>query len=182
MIRKIFFFIQTAFACFMMQGQNWTWMRGSNTSGPIGNYGTMGVPAASNDPGGRHGSATWVDASGNLWLFGGEGYSNSSTLCWMNDLWKYNIFTNQWTWIRGSNTPNAQGVYGTQGVAAATNEPGAREFAAHWTDATGNFWLFGGDGPASTSTTTASKLGDLWKYDVTTNQWTWMKGFNTFDM
>jgi len=29
-------------------------------------------------------------------------------------------------WVAGSNTVDATGVYGTQGVAAATNVPGAR--------------------------------------------------------
>lgn len=161
-------------------GQNFTWMRGSTSNGTItGVYGTQGIASSANDPGSRHGAATWRDNSGNLWLFGGEGISSSPTLSWLNDLWKYNVNTNEWTWIRGSNMPNASGVYGTMGVASAANEPGAREFSASWTDVSGNFWLFGGDGFASTST--FGRLGDLWKYNPTTNEWTWMKGFNTVD-
>jgi N-acetylneuraminic acid mutarotase len=157
--------------------QNFTWVRGSNTSSITGTYAGMGAPSTSANPGGRHGCATWTDASGNLWLFGGEGYSSTFPLSWLNDLWKYNPNTNQWTWVRGSNGPNAVGVYGTQGVASVSNEPGAREFAMYWTDAAGNFWLFGGDGFAANST--FGRLGDLWKYNPSTNQWTWMKGFNT---
>jgi len=176
-MRKTVFILLIFFSQLSFFSQNFTWIRGSNTAGLTGNYGTMGSPTSTADPGGRHGCATWTDASGNLWLFGGEGYSNSSTLCWLNDLWKYNPSTNQWTWVRGSNGPNAISVYGTQGVAANTNEPGAREFAMSWTDANGNFWLFGGDGFANNST--FGRLGDLWKYNPTTNQWTWMKGFNT---
>jgi hypothetical protein len=49
-----------------------------------------------------------------------------------------------WFWKGGSNVPNAPGVYGTQGVAAAGNVPGARQGAVTWTDGAGNFWLFGG--------------------------------------
>jgi len=155
--------------------QDFTWVRGSTSNSIAGTYGTQGVSAPGNDPGGRHGCAQWVDAAGNLWLFGGEGFSTNTTLCWLNDLWKYNITTNQWTWIRGSNGPNAIGVYGTQGVAAPTNEPGAREFSASWTDQAGNFWMFGGDGFGNIST--FGRLGDLWKYNPTTNQWTWMNGY-----
>lgn len=156
--------------------QNYTWVKGTNSAGLPGTYGALNTPAPTNNPGGRHGCAKWVDAAGNLWLFGGEGYSNSTTLCWMNDLWKYDIATNTWTWIRGSNGPNQPGVYGTQGVATATNEPGAREFPACWTDASGNFWMFGGDGWDATNT--FGRLGDLWKYNPALNQWTWIKGFN----
>jgi N-acetylneuraminic acid mutarotase len=167
--------------CFFVifqNAQNFTWIKGGNFSGVItGTYGTQGVASTTNHPGSRHGCATWVDNSGNLWLFGGEGTSGTATLSWLNDLWKYNPTTNQWTWVRGSNAPNQIGTYGTQGVASPSNEPGAREFTMFWTDASGNFWLFGGDGYASN--TTFGRLGDLWRYNPSTNQWTWMKGFNT---
>ena len=162
------------------QSQNFTWMRGSNFSGTItGVYGTQSVPSSSNTPGSRHGAATWTDASGNLWLFGGEGISATPTLSWLSDLWKYNPTTNQWTWIKGSNSPNQIGTFGTQGTASSANNPGAREFAMSWIDASGNFWLFGGDGFASTST--FGRLNDLWKYNPSSNQWTWVNGTNTIN-
>lgn len=162
--------------------QDFTWVKG-NTAGnvpPV--YGTMGVPSPANNPGARHGCGRWVDASGNLWLFGGEGLDPGGTLGWLNDLWKYDIVTNQWTWIRGANTLDSFGAYGTMGVSSATNEPGAREFMMTWTDASGNFWMFGGDGFGAPSAQTGSeRLGDLWKYNPVTNQWTWMKGFTATD-
>ena len=43
-----------------------------------------------------------------------------------------------------------QDDHGTQGVAAATNIPGARDNMVSWTDAGGNVWLFGGEGLNST--------------------------------
>lgn len=158
----------------ILVSQNFTWVRGSTSSSVAGVYGTQGVSAPGNDPGGRHGCATWTDAQGNMWLFGGEGYSSNLTLCLLNDLWKYNPVTNQWTWIRGSAFPNPTANYGTQGVASPINDPGAREFSASWTDAAGNFWLYGGSGVTTNST--VGYLTDLWKYDPTTNQWTWVKG------
>jgi hypothetical protein len=63
-------------------------MGGSNTIPavvPRGDYGTLRVPAAANLPGARWGTSSWVDASGNLWLFGGE------DLGFENDLWKYQV-------------------------------------------------------------------------------------------
>src|SRR5687768_11384795 len=92
----LFFLLSTT-----LISQNYTWMRGSPLNGPItGTYGTQGVAAATNDPGTRHGAATWVDASGNLWLFGGEGVSTTPTMSLLSDLWKYNPTTNEWTWVK----------------------------------------------------------------------------------
>ena len=43
----------------------------------------------------------------------------------------------------GSSTVNQYGVYGTLGVSASANVPGARNSAVSWVDANGRFWLFG---------------------------------------
>lgn len=176
-MKKQLVFISLFIHCCFVFSQNYTWLRGSSSGSIASVYGTQGVAAPGNDPGGRHGCATWTDAAGNMWLFGGEGYASNTTISWLNDLWKYNPTTNQWTWIRGSNGPNAQGVYGIQGVASPANDPGAREFCRGWADAAGNFWLYAGDGYGASST--FGRLADLWKYDPLTNQWTWMKGPNT---
>lgn len=56
------------------------------------------------------------------------------------------------------------------------NVPGARQGAFGWVDApTGNFFIFGGSGYGSASSN-PSCLSDLWKYNPSTHQWTWMKG------
>jgi hypothetical protein len=52
----------------------WTWMSGSNIVPQYGVYGTLGTPDPNNVPGGRKLSGGWIDATGNLWLFGGSGY------------------------------------------------------------------------------------------------------------
>jgi len=150
-------------------GGQWTWMGGSNVGNQLGTYGTQGMAAATNIPGARQGAVAWTDAAGNVWLFGGfAGTSN-----YFNDLWKYSA--GQWTWMGGSNLVNQPGIYGTQGIAAMTNIPGARENAVTWTDAAGNFWFFGGDGYDSAGTT-LGELNDLWKYSG--GQWTWIGGSN----
>jgi gliding motility-associated-like protein len=144
-------------------------MNGPNTSNQSGHYGTQGVPATANYPAPRcEVSASWVDKSGSLWLFGGR----KGGVNFYNDLWKYDVGTNMWTWIRGDTIPNSAGNYGSLGVSAATNDPAARGAYARWVDAQGNLWFFGG-----TKNYTAF-FNDLWKYDVSSNQWTWMSGSN----
>ena len=156
----------------------WTWVSGSNTIGAQGVYGTKGVAAATNVPGARSNEISWTDADGNLWLFGGAGTDASGNFIAFNDLWKFSPASGQWTWVGGSNTPGAAGVYGTRGVAAATNMPGAREINnVVWTDAAGNIWLFGGDGSDSTGAYT--RMNDLWKYSPTSGEWTWVSGSPT---
>jgi N-acetylneuraminic acid mutarotase len=151
-----------------------TWMSGDNIPNQLGVYGTKGVPSSTNKPGSRYGSVSWKDASGNLWLFGGYIYrGNNYTVAERNDLWKYDLASNLWTWVSGDNVPGQPAVYGTKGVPSPENKPGARELAASWTDAEGNFWLFGGGGYGENS---YGYLNDLWKYDPVKNQWTWVSG------
>lgn len=169
----------------------WTWMGGTiamdmvdnGSPGEQGTYGTQGISAAFNIPGGRRGSAIWKDKSGNVWLFGGYGIDANGKLVYLNDLWEFNSTTNQWTWVGGSNiggTGDGQpGVYGTQGVSAATNVPGGRADASTWMDASGNLWLFGGIGLDSQGSS-LGWLNDLWKFNLATKEWTWVTGCTTF--
>jgi N-acetylneuraminic acid mutarotase len=145
--------------------KEWTWVSGSDTPVAVGVYGTQGVASASNVPGARSGSVSWTDSSGNLWLFAGFGFDSTGTRGILNDLWEFSPATKEWTWMGGSNTGNAKGVYGTLGTPAASNVPGARgEFIpVTWTDSSGNFWQFGGDGYDSAGALGA--LNDLWRYE-----------------
>ena len=77
--------------------------------------------------------------------------------------------TARWTWQGGSNTIDAAGQYGTQAVASSSNAPGAREAPSAWTDANGNFWLFGGYGYANSDS--GGLLNDLWEYEPSVGQW-----------
>jgi N-acetylneuraminic acid mutarotase len=62
----------------------WAWMGGSTVQGAPGVYGTIGIAAAANVPGGRDIGVPFTDGAGNFWLFGG--YVPAAAL---NDLWKY---------------------------------------------------------------------------------------------
>ncbi|RTL10656.1 MAG: galactose oxidase [Neisseriaceae bacterium] len=155
----------------------WSWVGGSNESGAYGIYGLQGVPSTTNMPGGRYIAVSWIDNDGNFWLFGGSGNAASGASGNLNDLWKYIPSTNQWVWMTGASSTNAYGNYGTMGVAAAGNSPGARIGAVSWKDKAGNLWLFGGFGYAASGASGA--LNDLWMYSISSNQWTWVSGANT---
>lgn len=164
-------------------GTNWTWMSGNNTGSlpdvVNGVYGTKGIAASNNVPGSRNGASGWVDASGNLWLFAGACDSYPSYYNY-NDLWKWD--GTNWTWVAGANTTNytgAYGVYGTKGVASASNVPGSRRFSSTWLDSQGNAWIFGGYGNAS-SFIYSGFMNDLWKWDGT--NWTWITGGNNISV
>lgn len=155
----------------------WTWIKGDSVIFQPGVYGTLGVPSPANKPGSRGWASAWTDGSGKVWIYGGHGFveslfSGGGTL---SDLWRYDPLTNEWTWMNGNKTLNAPTVYGQQGVANVSNKPGARAEAFTWTDALGNFWLFGGYGIGISSSYYGS-FNDLWKYDPLISQWTWMKG------
>lgn len=152
----------------------WTWIAGDKTTFQAGIYGTQGIPSISNKPGGRQYGVTWTDAGGNLWLFGG--WLSGGNI--KNDLWKYNPTTNEWAWMKGSSSSNQFGIYGTQGITSLTNMPGARSVSTGWIDNSGNLWLFGGLGYGETG---YGRLSDLWKYNPTTNEWTWLKGSKAVD-
>src|ERR1700690_1821639 len=78
----------------------------------------------------------------NFWFYGGNGYglTNEGLL---SDLWKYDITTNEWTWIKGTDTANYTGSFGIMGVENSTNNPpGTAEINTMWTDKNNNIWIW----------------------------------------
>ncbi len=118
-------------------------------------YGTLGMASASGVPGPRQGATSWIDGSGNLWLFGGYGYDSNGSLGDLNDLWKFSrppdngrgLAAPMW-WQRG-------GIR-TQNTRRHRQRAGGSLRRRLLIDSSGNLWLFGGYGYDS-----SGSLGDL---------------------
>ncbi len=152
---------------------SWVFVAGDATFEEAGIYGPDALK-----PGARSGAVTWGDAD-NLWLFGGRGRDGADAFGNLNDLWRYD--GTAWIHIDGSDLVGSAGVYGTQGVPHAENQPGARRDALSWTDDQGNFWLFGGFGFDESAS--EGWLNDLWVYqwdaEAAAGLWTWVGGAKT---
>jgi N-acetylneuraminic acid mutarotase len=160
----------------------WTWVSGNDFQNSPGIYGEKGVTAPSNLIGARRYMDGVVDSEGIVWIFGGDGHDSKAQRGFLNDLWKYNPATNEWTWMHGPQLINRAPNFGTKGVASPDNLPPARYGHVMWIDDSDNLWVFGGFGlleevdNRALATPTARNLADLWKYDTRENVWTWMGG------
>jgi hypothetical protein len=131
-------------------------------------YGTVGVAAASNWPAKRGGSGAWSDGQQTVWIFGG----NSSGWGDVNDFWKYDLATKEWTWLSGDSTSPGVGSMGTLGVEAPGNSPPPRAAQQTWMGLDGNLYMYGG----YSQTCAVGRRGDMWKYNRTTSRWVWISG------
>jgi hypothetical protein len=128
----------------------WTWVFGNALYNEVVHFGIKGVADTANTPGTRaFGSLTWVDTSGNLWLYGGVALTFDSINGYIinglpNDLWKYDIQTNIWTWVNGINVWIT--AYLNYYPPDSTTPGSMIETNASWTDDNNNLWLFGGYG------------------------------------
>jgi hypothetical protein len=144
----------------------WSWRNGQPNGSMV--RGPKGKPSSAYNPGNRAGAAQFVDPDGNVWIYGGL---NGSTI--YADLWFFNIQTDEWTWVSGSDATNTEPVFGTFRNGDFTTYPGARFESYSWYDpANGKLWLYGGGTPG----TGANWRNDLWSYDLQSGIWTWMAG------
>jgi uncharacterized protein (TIGR02145 family) len=132
---------------------NWTWIGGTSTTGDLGSSGELGVPSINNRPAGRLQAVSFAQ-NNYLWLFGG--YTNY----YINDLWRYNITTGEWTWMGGEVNGGDLGAYLEQGPSSLPNYPSNKEGAQGCVSDNGKFWLFGGTGSVG------GVMNDLWKLEV----------------
>jgi len=126
-------------------GTYWTWVAGANNPDGGANYGTPGFGAPQNTPGPRAVASGHIDRAGKLWLFGGT-LRDSSTykVLQYNDLWVYDPARGYWTWVSGSNNPNANATWGPVGQGTPYGAPSARHSAGMWIDSKNTIYLFGG--------------------------------------
>ncbi len=76
-------------------------------------------------PGARGFFYSWMDFNGNFWIFGGQGMGASGQGN-LNDLWRYNVSTNQWTWMAGDSVPNRPAFQSGLNVEGTNNTPSSR--------------------------------------------------------
>jgi len=138
----------------------WIWVSGSDHADAQASYGTKGAASPSNVPGARRSAFSWQGASGELWLFGGYGFSAASG--YLNDLWRFDPATLEWAWMSGSSEVDQAGLYGRKGVGSSSNFPGGRAAGVSWKNSQGELWLFGGGGCDRDGV--SGVLNDLWRY------------------
>ena len=66
--------------------KTWTWVNGSQSTESPGLFGTLGTGAAANLPPPRFNASSWLDGSGNLWIFGG--WTRNPFDAGLDDVWR----------------------------------------------------------------------------------------------
>jgi hypothetical protein len=156
---------------YTIQNNSWTWVGGDNTVNSNGVYGNKGVEDPTNNPSSRFSASSWV-SNGSFWLYGGNGYSSTGIFTGdLSDLWMRNLSSGNWVWVFGASFRNEAPSFGIKGKSNSTNTPGSLSQATSWTDDSGNLWLFGG-------ARGSDRNNALWKFSISTYQWTWVKGDN----
>jgi hypothetical protein len=136
-------------------GSMWTWVSGADTINALGDYGTLGQAAASNQPGARASFAMQKTANGNVIMIGGFGMNDVGASPYLADisLWDGTA----WTWIDGSKG-RVFTKHGTKGIANPSNTPGGRYGAVLSVNGTGSLVYFGG------GTSNGRMYADIWSY------------------
>jgi hypothetical protein len=153
----------------------WTWIGGPTSHTNNGSYNQIGVP---DWPRARYRHRGWFDEDNNFWIFGGVFYDGATYTDPLNDLWKFNLKTGVWTCESGDcnvkqSPATPGGVYPPSvGMTSVNYKPRARSDYGYWRDNDGNFWIYGGNNGEAHSVGEA--LGDTWKYNPKTHEWTLM--------
>jgi len=148
--------------------QLWTYVNGVlSDDGFSGNYEQRGVPSSTAVPNRRPfgGSAsppptplTFTDNNGDLVLYRGSG---------SNDLWRYNIASNQWVWLFGEDPKDGIDRYNYTSPRHTSHDNGLL-----WTDEENNYLFLDDFG------TTGRWM--IWKFDTDALVWTEEKKYNNF--
>eukprot|EP01052_Picozoa_sp_SAG31_P031710 SAG31_NODE_3390_length_4327_cov_2.098392_1_plen_507_part_10 len=87
-------------------------------------------------------------------MFGGFGYVTDGQTQILSDMWTF--FNGGWARTAASGSGNMRSQHTVQYIPATSSWPGSRAEAAHWIDAYGYLWMFGGNGfPLADGTETA---------------------------
>lgn len=141
------------------QANQWVWISGSKNADHAPVFKSKGIADRDGNPGARMMASGWVDAAGNFWLFGGNGYGKQTGTSQINNLWKYDVSTNEWTFVSGEIAAGADPVFGNKGEPGNGNTPAGISNYARWKDKQGLFWIFGGQ-------SSAGFLNQTWKFSA----------------
>lgn len=148
----------------------WVFLGGSKSvCTSAAKYGSLGVPSPTIYPGCRRRAATWVDSQKNLWMFGGDGIDDQSSVSvfehskLLSDIWFYDLHSLRWTWKGGPKSGNQGGKFGDRGQSSKDFLPGPRCESVVFS-VWNYFYLFGGIGHDVNKKD--GYLDDIWKLDV----------------
>lgn len=72
-------------------------------------------------------------------------YQKNNFSAYFNDVWSYNINTQEWTWVSGDPNGNNEGFYGEKLVSSSDNLPPSRSGSISWYDDKNKIlYLYGG--------------------------------------
>lgn len=146
---------------FSLQLKAWTFLGGSVVPNSWGTYpGAIGLGGSDFAPGARvQASMAINELTNDLFLFGGFGLDYNMNYGYLNDLWRFNLNANQWTWMGGSSSISKGGSITSGSLFAPCGRSGALLFAGS-DGLQFNLTLLGG--VANPTGTKAGALADVW--------------------
>lgn len=125
---------------------NWTWIAGPDSANGLSVLGNKCVSANELMPSPRNESRSPKNDACKLsyFMFGGSENWGYECMDEFNDLWEFDIKTNQWKWLSGTDQLNPAGCFGIKGIADAANVPPGIQGSCMWLDRDENVWMFGG--------------------------------------
>lgn len=154
----------------------WAWMKGGGSGNTTPVYGTIDTYDPANTPGGFAACPSvgalytmWVTSDDHLWMI-----VNRMDTDIQVEVWEYNPSINQWRCRRIDNHPFASPQsYPSACVETNNDFPVARtEMRAEWVDDCDRVYMFGGLDLCNMG----ASLNDIWRYDPTTNNYTYIRG------
>ncbi|WP_329805743.1 DUF7619 domain-containing protein [Flavobacterium facile] len=139
------------------------------------NIGIIGVEDTNNRPGCLLGYTSWF-FDNCLWYYGGSSENNTAVNSVQKKVWKFNLLTQKWTCVKDPNTIDA--IYGQQNTSNIVNTPPSLIHMSNSVVHNNEAYFIGGYelGGNTTNELNRGHHGSLWKYNMLTNQWTWLKG------
>ena len=155
----------------VFENGRWKWLFGGDVKNQAGSY-SNSDPALVY-PGSRYGAAMWMDANGDVWVFGGRGEDENGDFGYMNDLWRWDSSAKRWFFEEGSKIRDQGNYYFDLSTFSLVYKVGGRIGMNIWQAPNGDVLLYGGHGFHS-SGTGEGYFADFWKWDG--NNWTLIGG------